>query len=567
MADNRYSSKYTLEPTARLELSNIQEATRYSQNVASKLDKLQEFAFGRLKGQAEARGKAYGAANKPTLDQIGEAMELGKDPNDLLAQPGTISGDAARGVQVKLLKQDLIADMKNQFATMEAQIKSNPSSVNLDELNTTIDAMINGYANVITELDVDEGVSFRASASTAGYQVLKIANDAIHERYQKMHEATSEQVIIDSGDRLTTMLNDIDMDMNSLSELMMLDKYEAYELFKQEPLTATKNLQAYEDKVKSVIANHIAHKIAEDGNEFDFYNGDPTEYDYLLELQPGMNNPETRQEIFDTATDIAQKKQQLINAKKTIENDRINEELNDIYIDVLKGEATPDDYLTKAKELKIKVPPERVKEVYNFTAPQTIDDIQKQDALTTAVLAGATSRADLREMYDSGYIDLKIYNQTLKDFRNVYEKNTTQKSIIKSIFKIPNEATLELLGNTTLRDMAIKAMGEYDKLATEASLDPESQFNPNRVAEQVATKLKNEYVSKKMKEEISAFNSFHKKNPINVDVSKVVDLTDEQIANLKHTNGEPLSNRNIQSIMGLRGLLNDLRNEALDPGL
>ena len=90
MADNRYSSKYTLEPTARLELSNIQEATRYSQNVASKLDKLQEFAFGRLKGQAEARGKAYGAANKPTLDQIGEAMELGKDPNDLLAQPGTI---------------------------------------------------------------------------------------------------------------------------------------------------------------------------------------------------------------------------------------------------------------------------------------------------------------------------------------------------------------------------------------------------------------------------------------------------------------------------------------------
>jgi hypothetical protein len=567
LADNRYSSRYTLDPTARLDLSNIQEATRYSQNIVSKLDKLQEFAFGRLKGQAEARGKAYGAANKPTLDQIGEAMELGKDPNDLLAQPGTISGDAARGVQVKLLKQDLIADMKNQFATMETQIKNNPNSVNLDDLNTTIDAMINGYSKVITELDVEEGVSFRASASTAGYQVLKIANDAIHERYQKMHEATSEQTIIDSGDRLTTMLNDVDMDINSLSELMMLDKYEAYELFKQEPLTATKNLQAYEDKVKSVISNHIAHKIAEDGNEFDFYNGNPTEHDYLLELQPGMNNPETRQEIFDTATDIAQKKQQLINAKKTIENDRISEQLNDVYIKVLKGEATPDDYKDKAKELGIRIPPERIKEIYNFNAPPSIDDVQKQDALTTAVLAGATSRADLKEMYDSGYINLKIYNETLKQFRNVYEKNATQKSIIKSIFKIPDEATLELLGNTTLRDMAYKAMGEYDRLAAEASLNPESYFNPNRVAEQVANEAKGEYVSKKMKEQVGMFFTMNKRNPIKIDLNKVVDLTDQEIADLTYVNGEKVSERTVLDLIGLRSTLQNLRNEALDPGL
>lgn len=568
MAERKYTSRgYTLQSPGRLELADIQESTRLSQNIISKVDQLTQFAFGKAKSKAEARGKQYGAENKPTLEQLNDAIELGLDPNDLLAKPGTFAGDAARSTQVKLLKQDLIVDINNQLATIENVIEQNPN-VDVGELQSQVNAMIDGYYNVLAQMDVDEAVAFRASASTSGYQVLKKANDIAFKAHKEKHQATSQQVMIDTADQVHNLLKDEDMDINSFRDLLLEKKYQANEYFKQEPSTLSKNYTDFDEKISDVIKNHIAHKIEEEGSEMDFINGIPSEYDDYLDLQ-NINNDDMRKQIFEIATDISAKKQQLINAKKTIENDQRADYKNDAYIQLIKEEITPDEYIEKSKdkETGFNLTPEEIKQAYNYNADLTGDDVYKQEALNTAILAGGASRFQLKQMFDSGYINQKIYQEGLKTYREMTTKNTAQKNIIKGLFKIPDTVTLELLDNKVLRDLAFQAMAEYDRQSQIAALDLEATFNPNKVAEQIGKEFKNRYVNEKIIELRDMFIQDNKRKPISINLSKIYDMTDDEIMSLKYVNGEPISKSKAQDIIMQRDVMIRIRDEALDPGL
>jgi hypothetical protein len=150
----------------RLEYSNLEESIRSSRQMQDRLSQLSQFAFKDLTQTAQRQGQEYAVKNRPSLQQISDAVRKGEDVKALFAQPGTVFGDNARVMQAELFRQDVSQNLNNRIADVINAIDRGMYEDDANAFADNIQAEIDGIYNVLADLDPQTGLKFKAHGVT-----------------------------------------------------------------------------------------------------------------------------------------------------------------------------------------------------------------------------------------------------------------------------------------------------------------------------------------------------------------------------------------------------------------
>ncbi len=189
----------------RLDFANLKESVAMTQGINASLDRLANFAFKEAEERAEREGLKFGVENRPSADQVMAALQAGKSPEELFAEPGTTFGNAARKIQAAQLRNELEVKARNEFANVSGLVKS--GSFSLEDVQSRLKAITDGYGRAISSVSPEEGLKFRASVGSAGAPVYAAAAERAYQMYAETQKANANdfvsQMPIILGDLLT----------------------------------------------------------------------------------------------------------------------------------------------------------------------------------------------------------------------------------------------------------------------------------------------------------------------------------------------------------------------------
>ena len=209
----------------RLDFANIKESVAMTQGINASLDRLANFAFKEAEERAEREGLKFGVENRPSADQVMAALQAGKSPEELFAEPGTTFGNAARKIQAAQLRNELEVKARNEFANVSGLVKS--GSFNLEDVQGRLKAITEGYGRAISSVSPEEGLKFRASVGSAGAPVYAAAAERTYQMYAETQKANANdfvsQMPIILGDLLTQEKDPVELSKRVDIELKRID--------------------------------------------------------------------------------------------------------------------------------------------------------------------------------------------------------------------------------------------------------------------------------------------------------------------------------------------------------
>jgi hypothetical protein len=214
----------------RLDRADVKESAAQLTTITSALDRVSDFAFKKAAEQAEREGLQYGAENQPSADQVMAAMEAGKSPQELFAQPGTTFGNAARKVQAGQLRNELEVKARNEFSRLSGMIEG--GSFNLKEVQTQIKAITDGYGRAISSISPEEGLRFRASAGSAGAPVYAKAADRAYKIYGEGVKANADDLISQTPTIIADLMK-VEKDPVLLAERILVERQRVFDIAAQ----------------------------------------------------------------------------------------------------------------------------------------------------------------------------------------------------------------------------------------------------------------------------------------------------------------------------------------------
>jgi hypothetical protein len=214
----------------RLDRADVKEAQAQLTTITSSLDRMADFAFKKMAEQAEREGLQYGAENQPSADQVLAAMEAGKSPQELFAQPGTTFGNAARKVQAGQLRNELEVKVRNEFSRLSGMVDS--GSFNLKDVQTQIKAITDGYGKAISSISPEEGLRFRASAGSAGAPVYAKAADRAYKIYGEGVKANADDLISQTPTIIADLIR-VEKDPVLLGERILVERQRVFDIAAQ----------------------------------------------------------------------------------------------------------------------------------------------------------------------------------------------------------------------------------------------------------------------------------------------------------------------------------------------
>jgi hypothetical protein len=205
----------------RLDRADVKESAAQLTAITSALDRVSDFAFKKAAEQAEREGLQYGAENQPSADQVMAAMEAGKSPQELFAEPGTTFGNAARKVQAAQLRNELEVKVRNEFSRLSGMVDA--GSFNLKDVQSEIKAITDGYGRAISSISPEEGLRFRASAGSAGAPVYAKAADRAYKIYGEGVKANADDLISQTPTIIADLMR-VEKDPVLLAERILIER-------------------------------------------------------------------------------------------------------------------------------------------------------------------------------------------------------------------------------------------------------------------------------------------------------------------------------------------------------
>jgi hypothetical protein len=214
----------------RLDRADVKESQAQLTTITSSLDRLSQFAFRKAEEQAEREGLQYGAENQPSAEQVMAAMEAGKSPQELFAEPGTTFGNAARKVQAGQLRNELEVKARNEFSRLSGMIEG--GAFNLKDVQTQIKAITDGYGRAISSISPEEGLRFRASAASAGAPVYAKAADRAYKIYGEGVKANADDLISQTPTIIADLMK-VEKDPVLLAERILVERQRVFDIAAQ----------------------------------------------------------------------------------------------------------------------------------------------------------------------------------------------------------------------------------------------------------------------------------------------------------------------------------------------
>jgi hypothetical protein len=214
----------------RLDRADVKESQAQLTTITSALDRVSDFAFKKANEQAEREGLQYGAENQPSAEQVMAAIEGGKSPQELFAEPGTTFGNAARKVQAAQLRNELEVKVRNEFSRLSGMVDA--GSFNLKDVQTQIKAITDGYGRAISSISPEEGLRFRASAGSAGAPVYAKAADRAYKIYGEGVKANADDLISQTPTIIADLMR-VEKDPVLLAERILVERQRVFDIAAQ----------------------------------------------------------------------------------------------------------------------------------------------------------------------------------------------------------------------------------------------------------------------------------------------------------------------------------------------
>ena len=496
--DRRYRSRgITLENQGRLDLSNIQEGIRASQTLSRRLDQVSEIALGQMKRTAIREGKQYGAQNRPSVQQIYDAIQSGKPVDELLADPDTVFGEAARGQQAGLLYQDLINEFNvNTQGILDAVNKreiTDPA-----EVEQIINANIEGFGRVMAQIDPDYALKFRASASTTGFDVVDKARKHIQtETIRKTRVDIDTQLNIFKSSYASI----IDRSPNpiDIEALTLVHENNLKGLFAQDPDKESEHLTNFNKLKKEVLHDTVANYIVSNNMMGEASKDNFGKYNALLLAEDAMN-PGTINEIKSKINKVYDTEQSLITKQKEQANAMVDIQAAELIAGNANGFITDEDLFAQLDSIGYTM---SAKDRANILSDQkpTIAQLDEYSNLELRVNLGQIGPSHI----DEARLEDRITYKQAAELKDKYNKTqTTLKAgndIIYKTFRI-DELELKQMGrDDPTRALIAEAQDMLDRRRIEVlrmqEQDPSVVFNQREEARAIAEQVKGEYIQSK----------------------------------------------------------------------
>lgn len=169
-----------------------------AQTVAQTLDRLSGQLFGIAKNAAVEAGYQY-AADNPITDEQLEAAKRGDVTPLRLGGSLNIFDQAVRKARSLEVSSNFEAEARNKLSVMLTGVEQ--GQVTVGQVQSEINAMMNGYSKSLAGVDPEASLKFRATIATAGNTVLAKAAEADIKR-QKQQQIIKFDQDFDNSIRL-----------------------------------------------------------------------------------------------------------------------------------------------------------------------------------------------------------------------------------------------------------------------------------------------------------------------------------------------------------------------------
>jgi len=552
--DPRYRSRgVSLENTRPLDFASVRESFQASQSLQKRLDRVTDIAFSELKTKAEREGKMYAVQNPISLQQIQDAIGSGTPLESLIQDSDTVFGASAAAAQATLLRQDLLNDFTLKLQELNSGIDSNMVT-DVDSVIVDVNANIDGYANVLSQIDPESSINFRASAATIGAATVKKALDAAEARNMAENEVKSQNQLNFFKQYWASTLR---TDSDALSKLAFLKEREvnSFAVFRRNPKTFSDNVAKFNAEVDSGIQDELANHLIESKTISKFYNGERGEWGMILAAR-GLDTPDNIQKIIKIATDKIDQQGTLMKAERDAQYNLKQETFIDLYDKFTSQVYSGEEFKNELKAINYPLSVELLKEINNEKASSLIQNENFSD-LSLQVQLGKMDYGSIDNKAYAGDISYFQAADLKKQYLQVTKTLKAGNDIINNRLRIDDLTVMRMNQDNPLRTLIADARFELS-LAQSRAVGNGEEFDQRTAAIEIAEKTAQKYKELALPKHISTVSRHLKKTDYQFTTGEAfAELTDAEILSLKYK-GKDLAPRTYERLMKNRNTLKDI---------
>lgn len=172
------------------------EAQKYEQ-IDRSLGRISDYLYEQEVARAKVAGAKYGAEKAPTIEQLSQAREFGRDISGLVPGDDTVFGMAARKSALSVIESQM--EIAARQAITQLRIEAEEQEISADDFQAKLNGLLDGYSTTLSQINPISARNFEAAmAATANSNLLAHAQDIVKkndERYAIAVELTVQRDI------------------------------------------------------------------------------------------------------------------------------------------------------------------------------------------------------------------------------------------------------------------------------------------------------------------------------------------------------------------------------------
>jgi len=202
---------------------------RVAQTIGQQLDRMASVAFREAEIQAKIEGAEYGATNAPTAQELLDMQSEEERAELMPGGTGTVYDRAAREAALRVIGINLETAARDEIAT--ARINAQTNFTPVDQLQTEIDGIINGYSGALYDISPASAPQLRASLASVGNSAAVAHTTLMADRAKKAAEFNAtkgmEGIVNNLQDRLASAAL---VSTQEVAEIAVFDRYKIQQL-------------------------------------------------------------------------------------------------------------------------------------------------------------------------------------------------------------------------------------------------------------------------------------------------------------------------------------------------
>jgi len=415
----------------RLDRADVKETQAQLSTITSALDRVSQFAFKKAEEQAEIEGLRFGAENQPSAEQVMAAMEGGRSPQELFAEPGTTFGNAARKIQAGQLRSELEVKARSEFSRLSGMVDA--GSFNLKDVQTQIKAITDGYGRAISSISPEEGLKFRASAGSAGAPVYAKAADRAYKIYGEGVKANADDLISQTPTILADLIR-VEKDPVLLAERVLVERQRVFDVAAQtnDPVFFAEKRADFDRALMGAIVDYTASPDFAKNPVDGLRKMQAGDFGQLDRVMTRVNKDKLMKMYVDRTGEVATAWERTSKLNASVNADKMNAIQDEFYAGKISGQQV----LNQAKALGITLPDEQRKAL-----------ITGEGAGANAMMYGQFESLADRQVVGEAYFDnlanskvitWKQANDLKKVVRNDNPEMTRARELIRNSLGVPD---------------------------------------------------------------------------------------------------------------------------------